>query len=579
MNKTNSNKTENLPNGQNGYKEKAIIEGYFAKMQLLSQSEGVDWLIRENAEDEFIRETLSVLTNNLDQFESTIHSLLSDFQGVINKHIESIMTQSINNEHEEDLEGQIVKLRNKRMVLGMKSVLYRTGGIKNTFESMGQGSRLVNFEKNTSDIIERVQKITESIVESDIDIKQVSSQNVDSKLDLILERTSKIERQFSISKDIDLSIETIEKRVSELSSIVDELEDKAVLYKERGLQIDSDEVQELLKGCKEVEAAVVELKREYDQVQLISSLVTENMSDVMQVIVVNDKGFYKELTSELDPSKFLTSLEVEKIAEGLCDKYPESKLMAIEVDRKMYMDINGISGVVAEKRDVLLKAEGDVKFEHKIPKQKVSRKDVSASTRGRTVQDKVDKVASKEDRNIVEALLSWTKLGSLITKNVIGGSINLFKRDKKNKASIDSSSEMIQIVAVEQLDGTFKELVSKRNKNLFIQPNELEAYVKYITQGNGKYHLLEVSKKDLPDINLYLDKGVLTEDGKLKYNAKKESFFKKQPHIATYEISNIVAEKSIKGDVSSKIVTKNVDHCKKSEKAVVAKPKNKKKKR
>ena len=563
MNKTNLNKTE-----------EAIIEGYFARMKVLTQSEGVDWLIRKNAEDEFIKETLSVLTNNLGQFESTAHSLLSYFQGVVNKHIENIMSQSINKENVADLDGQVVKLRDKTMLLRIKSLLYRAGGIQNNFESLEQGSKEINIEKNTSDRIEREQKITGNIEESNIDIKQVSSQNVDDKLELILNRTSGIENKFKISNDIVLSIEKIDKRVSELSSIVDELEDKASLCKERGLQIDSDEVQELLKGCKEVEAEVVELKKEYEQVQLISSQVSENKSDVMQVIVVNDRGFYKELFSELDPEKFLSSLELEKIAEGLCDKYPESKLMAIEVDRKRYMDIHGISGVVAEKRDIMLKEEGNVKFEHKIPKQKSRHKEVETTTRGINPQEKVDKVASKEDRNIVEALLSWTKLGSLIAKNAIGGTINLFKRDKKIKAPIDSSSDMIQIVAVEQLDGTVKELVSHRNKNLFIHPNELEAYVKHITQGNGKYSLMEVSKKDLPDINLYLDKGVLTEDGKLKYNAKKESFFKKQPHLATYEVSNIV-----KNDVSSKIEPKKIYLDKKRDKAILNKPKHKKKKR
>ena len=66
---------------------------------------------------------------------------------------------------------------------------------------------------------------------------------------------------------------------------------------------------------------------------------------------------------------------------------------------------------------------------------------------------------------------------------------------------------------------------------------ELRAFADDVIKENGKFKLIEIPKSDYPDINNYLTKGIMTEEGKQKYQEAKFQFLKncteKTSYIAT----------------------------------------------
>lgn len=116
------------------------------------------------------------------------------------------------------------------------------------------------------------------------------------------------------------------------------------------------------------------------------------------------------------------------------------------------------------------------------------------------------------------------------------------KIDEKNK-----DKDIIQVIAVEKPDGTIVELKSEYNPNLFLQKNELEAYAKDIAEMNGTFRLIEIKKKDYPDVNQFLERGIMTKEGKEKYQSAKIDFFKRYNGTSiTCEIKDCPQKKEVK---------------------------------
>lgn len=81
----------------------------------------------------------------------------------------------------------------------------------------------------------------------------------------------------------------------------------------------------------------------------------------MQVIAVNDNGLYKELVAETDQTKFLREYEIEKLVEGLKEKYSGCQLAEFEIDSEKYLSVKGSTSEITTLRHELLKNEGTVK--------------------------------------------------------------------------------------------------------------------------------------------------------------------------------------------------------------------------
>ena len=413
-------------------------------------------------------------------------------------------------------------------------------------------------ESQNPEDIEKFQKdiealeFTRATYCSDEEELEQAPSKIDRKIDSILNRTEKIENEFVNQEDVKVTIEAIDRRTEDILLMVDELEKKAAIYKEEGLGLDSLEVKELLKACEAINTETMGLKEEYEKIQTlpvqdvaINTQESENLSDVMQVIVLNEKGFYKELSSELNPDKFLSSFEVEKMAEGLSKEYPESKLMMIEVDRKKYTGIEGLSFEIAGKKDKMLREEGVVKFECKIPKEQKEQKEAGKEQKGTGGKTKIDealkKVVAKEERNAIEIAWNWTKLIGLLIWNFGKGIYKFFKPAPKAEPipSLKSKPETIQVLALEQADGKFNDIRTEMNPSLFMDAQELKPYVDELTKGNGTYILMEIPKNEFPSVNLYLKDGIMTDEGKKKYQEAKSEFLKGySKDVVAYEVSD-----------------------------------------
>lgn len=278
------------------------------------------------------------------------------------------------------------------------------------------------------------------------------------------------------------------------------------------------------------------------------------MGQKMQVIAVNDNGMYRELVAEADRTKFLQEHEIEKLVEGLKEKYSGCQLAEFEIDSEKYLSVKGSTSEITTLRHELLKNEGTVKSITDIQHSQQLKQDLKKAQKARknNVEKKIDSVVKKEDRNIFDVIESYTKLLTYLVNDIFSGIYG--KKGKKlntpDETKIDEKSkdkDIIQVIAVEKPDGTIVELKSEYNPNLFLQKNELEAYAKDIAEMNGTFRLIEIKKKDYPDVNQFLERGIMTKEGKEKYQSAKIDFFKKYNGTSvTCEIKDCPQKKEVK---------------------------------
>lgn len=329
-------------------------------------------------------------------------------------------------------------------------------------------------------------------------------------------------------------LEQIYEEARRLLEDVDDLEKRKLLYEEQGLPAESSEIQVLFQDCDVVQVKLEDLSMRLDRYLAGPGQQEEKV----QVIVVNNKGFYQELAVETDSLKFLAPHEVEKFAEGLGAEYPGLKVMAIEVDKKKYTSIQGLSPDVAQERDRLLKSDGTITAECMVPVEKEQEKihNNSVNRKNDAITQKMDRVAEHENRNLFEIMEDYAKMFFLIFKDMFGIS-RKEEKEKMQQSQIEKGQEVLQIIAVEQPDGSVIELKSERNPNLFLQEHELKAYAEDVAHINGKFRLIEMPKEAYPDVNKYLDKGIMTDEGKQRYQEAKASFIKGCKDSVTYEVT------------------------------------------
>ena len=342
------------------------------------------------------------------------------------------------------------------------------------------------------------------------------------------------EKEQNQNQDLD----TISAEAEKLFHETMNLEKAAVEYKNQGLTGHDIEVQNLLKNCDGIQFKLAGLA---EQLESYIESKEKEQNNKMQVVVLNDHGVFYEYTSETDPKNFLQFHEIEKMAEGLRGEKPGCKLMVIEIDRDKYQAIQGVTPEVLQKRDLLLKSEGTVTAEIEITpvKKEKEEKEIQQKKEKSELDRGIDNVAKKEDRNGIDAVVSNVKLWAMMVWGMILRVNSLFKKDEKQeeKKSVEDKSEMLQIIAVENEDGTLREIKSEQNPSLFLHEMELRAFADDVIKENGKFKLIEIPKSDYPDINNYLTKGIMTEEGKQKYQEAKFQFLKncteKTSYIAT----------------------------------------------
>lgn len=346
-----------------------------------------------------------------------------------------------------------------------------------------------------------------------------------------------------------LNLDTIYEEAEKLFHETMDLEKTATTYKEQGLTGHDIEVQSLLKDCDGIQFKLDALSEQLGN--YIENKENEQ-NNKMQVIVLNDHGVFYEYAAEIDSKNFLQFHEIEKMAEGLRGEKPGCKLMAIEIDRDKYQAIQGVTPEVVSQRDALLKSEGTVKAEIEITpiKKEKEEKEAQQKKEKSELDRDIENVAKKEDRNGIDAVVSNVKLWAMMAWGIVSGVTNLFKKDEKQeeKKSLEDKPEMLQIIAVENEDGTFREIKSEQNPNLFLHEMELKAFADDVIKENGKFKLIEIPKSDYPDVNNYLTKGIMTEEGKQKYQEAKSQFLKNCTEKTSYTATSHSRSSNVKTD-------------------------------
>lgn len=333
--------------------------------------------------------------------------------------------------------------------------------------------------------------------------------------------------QDSPDKDIDHLLV----RIEELSIKSWEIEDRGKECKHKELPLDSLEVKSLMSDISDVRS---EIKTIQGDIQAQIDKINQPESKTLQVVVVNDgSGVYKEIAVEGDKMHFLSSVELERMGESeeLKNRYGGGKILAIEIDKEKYLSIQGLTPDVALAKDKLLKAEGTITYSKDItfPKSSLKQKE-SNKAKGFDINQSIQKVVDRSNKNVLEAVVDNVKLWSLIVADMFKGLFRAFKKENQEVPKVEKKKEeeLLQVVAVEQPDGSLRELKTERNQNLFLNKNELKSYVDDIVVdvNAGNFYLLNISQKEYPDVNKFLQKGIMTEESKEKYQSAKSMFFK-----------------------------------------------------
>lgn len=247
-------------------------------------------------------------------------------------------------------------------------------------------------------------------------------------------------------------------------------------------------------------------------------------SGTMQILVVKDKGIYKEIARETDKERFFSSVDFDNLVRDkkFSENYTGTQFLVFEIDQKDYLSVKGLKPEIIEKRSKLLTEKGHVKYSQNIvSEEKITKKPQRPKLS--KDQESLNQVAAKENRNIFDGIFDFMKMGLFIGKDIF------ISRKEENPFEVKvPKKEYLQVIVMEKKDGTMTEVKVERNPNLFLLDNELDSFAENLKTIPGTtFRLLEIPVMDYPDVNQYLDKGIMTEQGKEKFQDAKNKCFQK----------------------------------------------------
>ena len=390
------------------------------------------------------------------------------------------------------------------------------------YEELLNGDRNTCIENHTqflSVLSSHLEKLTNRFVP---DFVTVGNLIKDIKLegeysDVVLANRCDELKNMVTSEDIPALLE----RSRELAEKISMLQIQGKQYEDQKKKLDSPEVRVLLKECSCVEQEIKAIKDNlYLQIETPGN---------MQVLIVKDNGIYKEIARETNKERFYTSVDFDNLVKDkkFTEKYGGSQFLVFEIDPKEYLSIDGISteAEIIEKRNKLLTEKGQIKYSQKIVAEERKVKKPKPSKLSKD-QQALNEVAQRDNRNVFDGMFDFLKMGFFIVKDI------LIKRKKEDSSAIQVpkiDKELIQVIVMEKEDGVMTEIRVERNPNLFLLDNELGAFAERLKTAPGvTFRLLEIPVKDYPDVNKYLEKGIMTEEGKEKFQTAKSVCFQKQ---------------------------------------------------
>lgn len=321
-----------------------------------------------------------------------------------------------------------------------------------------------------------------------------------------------------------IKAENIRNDIIQIGSDLDALDVNDV-QRESKLSILSDRADGVGADMEELRGAVT---KRIDELKVLHEEKTEKV----QVFLLKTGNHYSELFSRNKKEGFFSEHEFNEYLKQVEKKFPGCEISTALVNRKLYESIDKLQDTNHQQLNALLK-EDCIQFTGKVPentKQVKQIKEIKVEKENK----KLENVLKEKNRNVIDAMANYTKITYYSIKKAIKNLINGFihgankSREKKviNRAA---KNDTIQIVAIQQADGSFHELKTERNKDLFLHESELKSYAEHVSNNvqKARFYLLEVPKSEYPQIGKYLEKGIMTDDNKQKYNEAKREFLKR----------------------------------------------------
>lgn len=327
---------------------------------------------------------------------------------------------------------------------------------------------------------------------------------------------------------------------------------QADILKSQNLPPDSPDVHDLIKDCQNINDQLNILRKRLQN----SNKIHTEPSGTMQILVVKDKGIYKEIARETNKERFFSSVDFDNLVRDkkFSENYTGTQFLVFEIDQKEYLSVKGLKPEIIEKRSKLLTEKGQVKYSQNIVlEEKIAKKPQRPKLS--KDQESLNHVAAKENRNVFDGIFDFMKMGLFIGKDIF------IPRKEENPLEVKvPKKEFLQVIVMEKKDGTMTEVNVERNPNLFLLDNELDSFAENLKTTPGTtFRLFEIPVMDYPDVNQYLEKGIMTEEGKEKFQDAKNKCFqnlvKKGESMAVTTIVNNPVPKR-EGEKISKSVPK-----------------------
>lgn len=258
----------------------------------------------------------------------------------------------------------------------------------------------------------------------------------------------------------------------------------------------------------------------------------EEKNEKLQVFLLKTGNHYSELFSRNKGEGFFSEHEFNEYLKQVEKKFPGSEISTALVNRKLYEGIDKLQDTDHHQLNALLK-EDCIQFTGKVPENTKQVKQIN-EIKVEKDNKKLENVLKEKNRNVIDAMANYTKITYYSIKKAIKNLINGFihganKSREKKIINSAAKNDSIQIVAIQQADGSFHELKTERNKDLFLHESELKSYAEHVSNNvqKARFYLLEVPKSEYPQIGKYLERGIMTDDNKQKYNEAKREFLKR----------------------------------------------------